>query len=153
MVSLKFGPKWEKSGTFSDHISVHFDLKKPKISPKWSQSDPRDKSDIPIRIPRDSIDGSSPECPPATSRPDSGLSVSPGWRESIRAVTLSDVSGGSTRSMTRWLRPHLAVHGCQTLAIIRTITSKLHRNYIETRSNLLCCSSSLKYIYHLVSRI
>ena len=46
----RFGTKWEKSGTFSDHFSVHFgsrsqnvlkfDLKKSRICPFWCQSDP-----------------------------------------------------------------------------------------------------------------
>ena len=39
-------PKWDKSGTFSDQISVHLaqmswsDLKKSRICPIWGQSDP-----------------------------------------------------------------------------------------------------------------
>ena len=47
---VQIGPKWDKSGTFSDHISVHFvsasknvmefDLKNSRICPVWSQSEP-----------------------------------------------------------------------------------------------------------------
>ena len=47
----KIGAKWDKSGTFSDQMSVHFgavrqnvlssDLKKSRICPIWRQSDPR----------------------------------------------------------------------------------------------------------------
>ena len=42
----QIGPKWDKSGAFSDQISVHFgsielksDLKKSRICPIWGQSD------------------------------------------------------------------------------------------------------------------
>ena len=41
----QIGPQLDKSGTFSDHISVHFgstksNLKKSRICPIWGQSDP-----------------------------------------------------------------------------------------------------------------
>ena len=34
------GPKWDKSGAFSDQISLKSDLKKTRICPIWGQSDP-----------------------------------------------------------------------------------------------------------------
>ena len=33
----QFGPKWDKSGAFSDQISVHL---APRMCPIWGQSDP-----------------------------------------------------------------------------------------------------------------
>ena len=44
----QIGPKWDKSVTFSDHISVHFgarqqsDMKKSRMCPFWGQSDTLD---------------------------------------------------------------------------------------------------------------
>ena len=47
--SVRLNPKWDKSGTFSDRISVHFgaprqnvlkfDLKKSRICPIWANND------------------------------------------------------------------------------------------------------------------
>ena len=35
----QMGAKCDKSGTFSDHISVHFDSQKSRFSPIWAQPD------------------------------------------------------------------------------------------------------------------